>query len=271
MEHAAAGSSPFDAIAPAYDAEFTATLLGTWLRGAVREQLAALFAPGDHVIELGCGTGDDAVWLARRGVRVTATDASEAMLDVARRKAIAAGVASRIELCRVDLRDANFWVPARAFDGVLSNFGALNCLPDRRPVAGMLAQCVRPGGRVVVVVMGPVCPWEIAWHLFHGQGKTALRRFHDGVPAHAGGGAHLPVWYPSPRTVRREFAPSFQHVTTLGIGVLLPPTYLHHLVDRRPALFARLAAWERRRRARLPWTWLNDHYLLVLERRGYAR
>jgi len=192
------------------------------------------------------------------------------MIAVARRKASAAGVADRVELQQLDLRDLEAWASGRSFDGVLSNFGALNCLPDRHSVADALAGCVRAGGQAVLVVMGPICPWEITWHLLHGQVRPAVRRFRDGVQAHAGGGAHLAVWYPSPRTVRREFAPFFRPVAAAGVGVLLPPSYLCHLVERRPALFQRLARWERRWNRYFPWTWLNDHYLLALERRGSA-
>jgi len=274
MERIAGGSTAFDAVAADYDETFTDTLLGRWLRDGVREKLSALYSSGDHVLELGCGTGDDAVWLARRGVHVTATDASEGMLDVARRKATAAGVTSLVDLARVDLAappgDMAAWTQGRTFHGVVSNFGALNCVPDRRPIAAALARCVQPGGKVVVVVMGPLCPWEMAWHLLHGQVRTALRRFRGGLHAHAGAGAHVRVWYPSPRTTLREFAPSFRPVSAMGIGVLLPPTYLCHFVERRPALFERLATGERRCREHLPWTWLNDHYLLVLERRESA-
>ena len=74
----------FDALAADYDASFTATPLGTLLREAVWRRLDARFAPGDRVLELACGTGEDAVHLASRGVRVTAVDASAAMVEAAR-------------------------------------------------------------------------------------------------------------------------------------------------------------------------------------------
>lgn len=268
MPAAVPRASPFDAIATDYDADFTQTRLGAWLRGTVREQLSAAFRPGDRVLELGCGTGEDAVWLAQRGMHVTATDASAGMIDVARDKAAAAAVADRIDVQLLDVHELEAWVPGRTFDGVLSNFGALNCVADRRPIARALAACVPPAGRVVLVIMGPLCPWEMAWHLLHGRVGTAFRRLRGGESAHAGGGGHLPVWYPSPRTVRREFAPFFRPLAAAGVGVLLPPTYLGHLVERRPVLFQKLAHWERRAGRRFPWTWLNDHYLLALERRG---
>ena len=100
----------FDAVAAAYDAQFSEQRLGRWLRAAVHRQLADWVQPGDRVLELGCGTGEDALWLARRGAQVTATDASPAMLEIAARKAAAAGVADRIAFAPLDLRDIGDWV-----------------------------------------------------------------------------------------------------------------------------------------------------------------
>jgi ubiquinone/menaquinone biosynthesis C-methylase UbiE len=271
LEPAVTGTGPFDAVAADYDLSFSETRLGQWLRQMVRERLDAVFEPGDWVLELGCGTGEDAVWLAQRGVAVTATDASAAMIEVARHKAAAAGVVDAIDFECVDLHDLERWVPGRTFDGVVSNFGALNCLPDLGPLAQALARWLRPGASAVLVIMGPCCPWEIAWHLLHGQVRAALRRFRGAQLAHVGQGAWVPVWYPTPRRVRSDFEPFFRPTASAGIGVLLPPTYLRHLVDRWPDLFARLAAWERSCNSHFPCTWLNDHYLLALERRRHAQ
>ncbi|GBC83694.1 tRNA 5-carboxymethoxyuridine methyltransferase [bacterium HR11] len=299
---------PFDALAVAYDAWFTDRPLGRRLRAVVWECLERVFQPGDRVIDLGCGTGEDAVWLARRGIVVTAVDASAAMLAVARRKAEAAGVADRIEFVQMDLnetQDAGCSVssshpslpvppvglfapppsahqptgrPARddgsplgpsvppLWDGVLADFGVLNCIADRRTLAATLARWVRPGGSVVLVPMGPLCLWEVGWHLLHGRVRTAFRRFRSGAPARLKDGGVVRVWYPSPRRLRAEFAPYFRPVQTMGLGVLLPPTDLSHWVERRPRWLARLDRWERRIR-RLPLTaWLGDHYLMVFVR-----
>jgi SAM-dependent methyltransferase len=259
---------PFDAVAAGYDAAFTDRLLGRWLRAAVWERLAAAFSPGSHVLELGCGTGEDAVWLARRNVHVTATDGSPAMLAVTEAKAARAGVADRLSLARLDLRSPRPPAPSFGpFDGAFSDFGALNCLADRRPVAQKLAEWVRPGGRVALVLMGPLCGWEIAWHLGRGRPRSAFRRFRSGAPAHVGDGATVPVWYPSPRRLRAELHPWFRHRETAAVGVLLPPSFLAELVERRARAFERLRRLERRIARRFPFPWLADHYVGVFERR----
>jgi SAM-dependent methyltransferase len=256
---------PFDAVATGYDASFTDRRLGRWLRDAVRERLAAAFASGSRVLELGCGTGEDAVWLAGRGVHVTATDSSAAMLEVAREKAKRAGVAERVSTISLDLRRPADAPALASFDGAFANFGALNCVGDRRPVEEAFARWVRPGGALVLVVMGPVCAWEIAWHLAHAKPRQAFRRLRGGAPAHVGSGATVRVWYPSPRRLRAELAPWFRHRETAGVGVLLPPPYLDELVERHAEGFARIRRLERRIERRS--AWLADHYVGVFERR----
>lgn len=262
----------FDGVALRYDAAFTDQQLGRWLREVVWRELDRAFAPGDSVLDLGCGTGADARHLAKRGVRVIATDASTGMLDVARRKAELAGLADRISFARLDLRDASANAPGSLtglapLAGAYSNFGPLNCLGNRRELAGSLGQMIRPGGIFIAVVMGPLCPWETLWYAVHAHPRTAIRRFRSGVRSQVGDGV-VQVWYPSPRTLRAEFAPDFEHIRTLGVGTVLPPSDLGRLIPKAPRLFAVANALDERLRAHRPFTWLNDHYLVVFRRRG---
>jgi len=262
--------APFDLIAEQYDDTFSESRLGHWLREAVWTHLDAAFQPGDHVLELACGTGEDAVHLAQRGVQVTATDASEGMLAVARRKVQQEDLGSRVNLRHFDMNGPEA-LPLdhdlQPFDGVFSNFGGLNCVDDLPALARKLARCTRPDASVVLVVMGPYCPWEWGWYLLHGRPRTAFRRLRSRVEAHVGAGRTLSVYYPSPARLAQAFHPGFRPVQTFGIGALLPPSYGSGLVDRHPAFFARLRTLEQRLHGRRPFTALNDHYLILLERR----
>lgn len=267
-------NSPFDSAAASYDADFSATQIGRWLRGAVWQQIAELFQPGDRVLDLGCGTGEDALWLARRGVAVTALDSSAAMLAVARQK-LATEAGAAVAFMQADLRDLDGLalpifrpLDQLCFDGALANFGALNCLPDRRALARWLAARIAPGGKIALVLMGPICAWEIGWHLLHGDLRRAVRRMAIGSFAHAGGGGSLQVWFPSARQLIGEFASSFRPVGQYAIGALLPPPYLEPLVMRAPQLFRTLALLDRRLASSWPLPLLSDHYLLTFERRS---
>src|SRR5438874_3024920 len=126
----------FDALAPEYDARFTESALGRILRRAVWRWLDRAFAPGARVLELNCGTGEDARHLGGRGVRVLATDASAAMLDLARAKIDGAGLAGSIEVRHVDIErlDALIAESPGPPGGAFSALGGLNCVAGLRPV-----------------------------------------------------------------------------------------------------------------------------------------
>lgn len=255
----------FDALAPAYDASFTATPLGTLLREAVWRRLDARFAPGDRVLELACGTGEDAVHLARRGVRVTATDASSGMVETARSKVAAARVEDAVEVHHLPAEElsAEDRLPG-PFDGAFSDFGGLNCVADLRALSQGLARRLRPGAPVLLCVMGPLVPWEWIWYLGHGDPARAFRRLRRGGVAWRG----LTVRYPSIRALRRAFSPGFRTLRTGAVGALLPPTYAEEWTRRHPRLLASLSRWERRLERMPPLPWLADHYLIELERRA---
>lgn len=253
----------FDALAPTYDADFTATPLARALRGRVWARLDQLFPAGTNVLELACGTGEDARHLAQRGVRVVATDQSTAMLALAEAKTAHLPVTvARLDLASPALDPAIH--AAAPYAGVLSNFGGLNALPHHAALAAYLAPLVRPGGRLVLVVMGRYCAWEIGWHLLHLQPRRALRRLNPAGATSQAGGATFTVYYPSTAALRRDFAPHFRLDRVWPLGLCLPPTYLEPLTRRRWFPFRLAAALDRR----LPWPLLADHTVCEFVRGG---
>ncbi|MCC7358003.1 MAG: class I SAM-dependent methyltransferase [Anaerolineales bacterium] len=253
----------FDALAPTYDADFTATPLARALRGRVWARLDAVFAPEAALLELACGTGEDARHLAQRGVRVTATDQSAGMLAAARAKT--AGLP--VKLASLDLAAPALSPEIQAgapYAGVLSNFGGLNALPRHRALAEFLAPLVPAGGRLVLVVMGRWCAWEIGWHLLHWQPRRAFRRLNARGSTSQAGGADFTVYYPSTAALQRDFAPHFQPARVWSLGLWLPPTYLEPLTRRRWFPFRLVAALDRR----VPWPPLADHTVYEFVRRA---
>ncbi|HEY3501770.1 MAG TPA: methyltransferase domain-containing protein [Actinocatenispora sp.] len=108
---------------------------------------AADLPPG-RALDLGCGEGADAIWLARRGWRVTGVDISAVALARAAKTAAAVGVADLIEWQRCDLAD---WRPDGAYDLVSAQF--LHS-PDGLPRDAVLrraGKAVAPGGVLLVV------------------------------------------------------------------------------------------------------------------------
>jgi thioredoxin reductase/SAM-dependent methyltransferase len=104
--------------------------------------------PGS-ALDVGCGEGADAIWLADRGWQVTGVDLSTTALGRAAEHAAAAGdgVVSRV---RWQQADVTRWIPEASYDLVSSHFLHLNG-DQRRELLGRLASAVAPGGTLLVV------------------------------------------------------------------------------------------------------------------------
>ncbi|HEU0052763.1 MAG TPA: methyltransferase [Longimicrobium sp.] len=255
----------FDQVAPRFDERFGGWRSVAAQRRAVRRNLAAAFPLGAAVLEVGGGTGEDAAWLLDRGRRVFLTDASPAMVTVAARKLAGRAEAEVWPAEELDaLADEWRRRGERPFDGAFSNFAALNCVADLRPVARGLARLLRTGAPALLVLFGPCAPGEWVTELARRNPSAAFRRRQRGdVPARLGG-RDFTVRYHRPADVRRAFAPWFRLARTRGIGVFVPPSAAEPWISRHPRLLAILAALDRA--AEAPLARLGDHVLYHLVR-----
>jgi len=106
---------------------------------------AAGLTPG-RALDVGCGEGADAIWLARSGWTVTAIDISYIAVERAREAAERAEVA--VDWVRGDALQAPF--PARSFDLLSMQYPALPKAAGE-PAARTLLDTVRPGGLLLAV------------------------------------------------------------------------------------------------------------------------
>lgn len=231
------------------------------MRAALWRRFDIRFLPGMRVLEMNCGTGEDALYMGGRGVDVLATDASSAMLRVAAEKIEAAKLCCRVrfrELAWEELAD----LAAGPFDGALSNFGGLNCVEDLSAAARTLADRLRPGAVALLCIMGPLVPWEWAWFVLKGKPRTAFRRLRPGGAKWRG----LTIRYPSIRVARRAFGREFRVLRVSAVGALLPPPFAESWAGRHERWLDTLNRIERRIETVWPLPWLADHYLIELER-----
>jgi len=236
-------SSPFDTIAERYDATFTWSTIGQVQRDPVWDELKKSFHPGDRILDIGCGTGVDARFLAEHGIDVVACDSSACMLRIAEQRiAGPPKLAGSVQLRLLPAEEVSSLRDVGPFDGAFSNFGAVNCVEDIAKLASDLELLLKPRANLLLCLMGPMCLWETAWYLLHAKFAKAFRRFHrSGVEAQLAEGAVFHVHYPSVRSIRRIFAPGFSLKTIRGIGVAVPPSYLEAWAARFPGM-VRLAA-----------------------------
>jgi SAM-dependent methyltransferase len=253
----------FDSLAPTYDDDFTHTPLGLILRRRAQARLQRFIKPGIHVLELGCGTGEDAQWLGEQGISLIATDASPRMRELARAKTL------HFPHVQVEALDMNMpptdW-PKIQFDLVFSHFGALNCVDDVGPLVNWLIPRVKVGGHVCLMVMSPSCLWERLWYTARGDLRKAFRRRHTTFFQPDSRHHVMTILYPSIETLTQAFAPQFRLLSAEPMGLFIPPSELFGMVEKRPWLKRSLLALESRFGDRHSLARWADHYTLVLQR-----
>lgn len=178
-------------------------------------EAAAGLPPGD-ALDLGCGAGGDALWLARRGWRVTAADISAVAVERLAALARSHGLEDRITAERHDLRDS---FPRGAFDLVSAHYLHTPFDLDRAAVLRSAAHALRPGGRLLVVDHGSTAPWS--WNQDPDARYPSPREVADGIALD-----------PAAWTVERADAP--RRIAT-GPGGRTAEVTDHVLVVRRAA------------------------------------
>ncbi|MFE6398391.1 class I SAM-dependent methyltransferase [Streptomyces alboflavus] len=119
-------------------------------------QIAAGFPPGD-ALDLGCGDGGDALWLARQGWRVSAVDIAAVAVERLSGLARARGLGDRVVTARHDLQES---FPRGTYDLICAHYLQTPFALDRATVLRRAAHALRPGGRLLVVDHGSAAPWS---------------------------------------------------------------------------------------------------------------
>ena len=255
----------FDSLAAEYDEIFTESRIGRAQRDAVWRVLEKTFHPGDHVLELNCGTGEDAFFLGRRGVSVLACDASAEMVAVGERRLLAKAPGVPIEFRQLPTELIADLGPTLSFDGVFSNFSGLNCVADLRATAAALSTLVRPGASLLLCLSTRYCLAEIVHFLCRGNPKKAFRRC-NGYSAARFGGVEIGVYYLTVRQLRAVFSPHFRLVSCRGVGVAVPPSYCEIWVRNHPTAFKLLRRLEPAMASIPVFRATGDHILLHFEK-----
>lgn len=233
-----------------------------WMRRQIHAHCMNYFRPGDSILELNCGTGIDAVYFAEQGMRVHATDLSDGMLRELEKKIekkklnqlLSIQPCSFTELDKIEKQD---------FDHIFSDFGGLNCTKDIGNVITSFKSLLKQGGTATLVIMPPVCPWELLL-AFKGNFKTAFRRLNkNGAESHLEG-ERFRSYYFTPSKIISDFGPAYELLELQGLGCLVPPPYLESFPEKHQGLFTRLKKWEERLSGKFPFNRWADHFILTM-------
>jgi ubiquinone/menaquinone biosynthesis C-methylase UbiE len=255
----------FDSVAADYDGPRGNNELIQVMRHEMWRWLDATFAPRSRIIDLGCGTGLDAIRLAQQGHHVTATDWSPRMVERTADRAVRAEVRHSVNAVAVGAHELHRL--EGEFDGAYSNLGPLNCVPDLKVVSEQCARLLKPSGSLVFSVIGRVCPWEMAHYTLKRDWPRLRVRFSRRMEPVRMNKRTVWTHYYSPREFYEAFEPQFDLSHYRGVCVFAPPPYLTSVREKHPHLYKALWSMDR---ALAGWPVLRnmgDHFLMVMTRR----
>ncbi|MEW6321773.1 MAG: class I SAM-dependent methyltransferase [Acidobacteriota bacterium] len=254
----------FDRLAPDYDALASGETF-SHQRRLSHAAFAAWVPAGSRVLEIGCGSGLDTEYFARAGLRVTACDPSPEMVARTLRRLAAVPGSARSDVVACGLEHLPDLLPALAgdegFDVLVSNFGALNCVECLAPLGRLAASHLRPGGAVLIGLMGRWCAWEVMY--FSATGRRGLARRRRTTPALVPvAGVEVPTFYHRVADVGRALGPGLHLRAVRGLGIVVPPPYLEPRWRQVPVPLRRAAVGLDRLVSPLPGlNRLGDHVL----------
>jgi ubiquinone/menaquinone biosynthesis C-methylase UbiE len=236
------------------------------MRKQVHEHVLSLLKTGDRILELNAGTGIDAIFFAQQGFEIYATDNAEGMLNVFYKKVKELNLEGKIKIQKCSLNNLNE-IRTGSFNHIFSNFGGLNCAENIEQVIHQFDRLLKPNGIATLVIMPPVCPWEILLAL-KGNLKTAFRRLKKGgIPSHLEG-IYFNTYYYSPKHLLKAFGKvNYSKISINGLGVLSPPPYLDKFPVNHPKLFQTLCKLEEKIDTYFPFNVWADHFIISMKKK----
>ena len=224
----------YDAAAKDYDATLAQNPVALWMREQLWAHYARVIPTDARVLDFTAGTGADALFLARRGARVTACDVSQGMLEELQERARAASLQIEMRVLAAETLDqlAAPQFDASQFDAAISGFAGINTIQDMPQLAQNLARALKPRGRVILHGLGAFCFWETANQIAHRhtpKPRSTQTRVGDEMIA-------LRLYNPF-KLYRSAFAPHFTLREMYALSVITAPTWVQRARGFAPILF----------------------------------
>lgn len=255
----------FDKAAQNYDDTFSHSGIGKLQRNLVYHHLEKFLSnQQQNILEINCGTGEDAIWLAKKKHLIIATDVSNEMITVAKTKESY----QNLNYIQADITTITEQLKDKKFDTIFSNFGGLNCVDSNElsQFLNSVSTILSDKGKLILVIMPKNTLWEKLYFIFKGKFKTAFRRTKKVVFANVDG-INVPTYYYNPKDIVNLSKSNFDCIEVKPIGFFIPPSYLEPFFKNKKGLLQFLNALESKIKN---WSFLSkfaDHYLIVLQKK----
>ncbi len=260
--------SAFDSAADEYDFTINRNYINSWVRRRSIQELLRLSRPEDVLLEIGCGTGAEAIEISKSVKGIVATDISERMLEIFQKKILAKKLALRIIPARAKVSVISCvedLLPNGAVRIAYSFNGALNCEPDIDRVPEELTRIIEPEGYFVCSIRNTMCLPEYLSHALALQFNKMASRKQQPIMVSVGG-IDIPSYYSPPSKFLETFKPHFRLRKLIGLPAFLPPAYLNDYYMKIRSFTTVLEKFETRLAHRFPFNRLGDQTLFIFQR-----
>lgn len=261
-------AAAFDSASEEYDFTISRNFINTWIRQRSIGVLRRFIRADDLLLEIGCGTGAEALEISRNVDGIIATDISRRMVDLLAMKVRArrlGGTVVPLLLGASELSKLGGLIGDRKIRVAYSFNGALNCEPRLERFASGLHSLLEPSGYFICSIRNTVCASEMVSHALVLQFDKATPRKRQPIMVSVGG-RDIPSTYFPPSRFVSFFKPLFAVRETIALPALLPPAYLNDYYLRLRTHMPLLEKLDPLLSGRFPFNRLGDQTLFVLQR-----
>ncbi len=261
-------ANAFDSAAEEYDFTISNNYINTWIRERTIHELLRLAQPEDILVEIGCGTGAEAIAIAMRVSKIIATDISAQMINLLTTKIRAKGLTGKIIPFLASASEIS--TISNVLNGqkpriVYSFNGALNCEPRLTNFVDGLHSILADDGYFVCTIRNSLCLTEAIAHAAVLQFDRMAPRKEQPIMVSVGG-LDIPSVYYSPSAFARAFSGKFKLEKLIGLPSLLPPAYLSDYYVKFKRITGILEKFETVLSGHFPLNRLGDQTLFIFKK-----
>lgn len=236
-----------------------------WYRNRIRNFIIEKYPSDTKILEINCGSGLDAVYFAQKGFEIVASDISTGMIASLNLKINNLGLQNKIKTLESDFNALPTLLQNQKFDIIFSNFGGLNCIENPENLLNQFQNLLNENGKMIFVIMPPVCPWEILY-LLKLKFRFATRRWSKkGTLAHLNG-HYFKVYYPNICKLVNNLKTYFSIETIFSLGYFVPPPTKENFDISKPLVFKFLVWLEKKLSSHPPFKYWGDYVLIEIKK-----